>query len=193
MAHIRNFVLLDDRAVVSLARLGDKAAYSELVRRHQSWIRNLLRRLCGNAALADDLGQQVFLAAWLGLAQLRTVEAFPGWLRMLAVRGWLKHCRRKNPLHAAADVDDVALAAADSSTAESIDIECALATLSDAERVCIVLCYHEGLSHTAVAELVALPLGTVKSHVLRGRQKLQAYLSAYAIPDPSTSGAKTND
>lgn len=87
MVSIRNFAMLDDRTVVTLARLGDKAAYSELVKRHQSWVRNLLRRLCGNAALADDLGQQVFLAAWLGLAQLRTVDAFPGWLRAHAVHG----------------------------------------------------------------------------------------------------------
>lgn len=180
MSSQRNFATLEDRAVVLLAQMGDKPAYSELVRRNQSWIRNLLRRLCGNAALADDLGQQVFLAAWLGLAQLRSVDAFRGWLRSLAVTTWLKQRRSKTPLDAATEIDALPLAAADTAPDARADLERALAWLSEAERLCVVLCYHEGLSHAEVATLAALPLGTVKSHILRGRQKLQSHLVAYS-------------
>lgn len=179
MSSQRNFAVLEDRVIVLLARMGDKEAYSELVRRNQSWIRNLLRRLCGNAALADDLGQQVFLAAWLGLAQLRAVDAFRGWLRSLAVTTWLKQRRGRKPLYAATGIDALALAAANAAPGIRVDLERALASLADTERVCVVLCYHEGLSHAEVAELTTLPLGTVKSHIVRGRQKLQTYLAAY--------------
>lgn len=184
MSSQRNFAALEDRAVVLLAREGDKAAYSELVRRNQSWIRNLLRRLCSNAALADDLGQQVFLAAWLGLAQLRAVDAFRGWLRSLAVTIWLKQRRTRTPLDTAAEIDMLPLVAANTTPGARVDLERALALLSAPERLCVVLCYHEGLSHTDIAELAALPLGTVKSHILRGRQKLQAHLAAYNEASP---------
>ena len=54
----------DERAVLALAICGDITAFSELVRRRQSWLRNLLRRLCRDPTLADDLAQQVFLQAW---------------------------------------------------------------------------------------------------------------------------------
>src|SRR5215831_9167567 len=87
------FGLADERAVVALALCGDNAAFSELVRRRQSWLRNLLRRLCRNGALADDLAQQVFLQAWRSLRQLRSSEAFGAWLRRLAVNSWLMHVR----------------------------------------------------------------------------------------------------
>ncbi len=184
MSSQRNFAALEDRAVVLLAREGDKAAYSELVRRNQSWIRNLLRRLCGNAALADDLAQQIFLAAWLGLAQLRAVDAFRGWLRSLAVTIWLKQRRTRTPLDVAAEIDTLPLVAANTTPGARADLERALALLSAPERLCVVLCYHEGLSHTDIAELAALPLGTVKSHILRGRQKLQAHLAAYNEASP---------
>ena len=56
--------------VVGLARTGDRDAFAELVRRRQAWIRNLMRRLSGDAALADDLAQQTFLQAWRGIAGL---------------------------------------------------------------------------------------------------------------------------
>ena len=53
--------------VVSLARSGDRKAFEELVRRRQSPVRNLIRRFCGDPALADDLSQQVFLKVWLNI------------------------------------------------------------------------------------------------------------------------------
>src|SRR5262249_46484722 len=83
----------EERAVIALAVGGDDVAFSELVRRRQSWLRNLLRRLCRDGALADDLAQQVFLQAWRSLRTLRSVEAFGGWLRRLAVNSWLAHVR----------------------------------------------------------------------------------------------------
>ncbi len=189
----RKFAVLDEGIVVALARGGDKDAYSELVQRHQSWVRSLLRRLSGNAILADDLAQQVFLAAWIGLVQLRTLEAFPGWLRSLAVNSWLKHHRQQKPLERAEEIEELSLAAPMLAISERIDIDRALLALTPAERPCIMVCYLEGLSHADAARLAGLPLGTVKSHVLRGRQKLQKHLAAYDGYTDAHSGGVIDD
>ncbi len=71
------------------------------------------------------------------------------------------------------------LPAPDAATSEAIDLDTALATLPEAVRLCIVLSYHERLSHTEIAELTGLPAGTIKSHIRRGSQKLREVLSAY--------------
>jgi RNA polymerase sigma-70 factor (ECF subfamily) len=86
-----------EAAVVALAMSGDAAAFCELVRRRQSGLRNLLRRLCRDPALADDLAQQVFLQAWRSLPGLRSVAAFGAWLRRLALNAWLAHLRAAPP------------------------------------------------------------------------------------------------
>jgi len=60
-----------------------------------------------------------------------------------------------------------------------MDLDRALLTLPDAERLCLVLSYHEGLTHAEIAELTQLPLGTVKSHIRIGAGRLRNTLSAY--------------
>ena len=84
--------------VVRLARNGDRQAFSELVSRRQTWIRNLMRRSSGDMALADDLSQQVFLQAWKALPQLQDPARFGPWLKRLAVNTWLQHARRSDPV-----------------------------------------------------------------------------------------------
>jgi RNA polymerase sigma factor (sigma-70 family) len=66
-----------------------------------------------------------------------------------------------------------------------IDLERALARLSDAERAAIVQCYHNDLSHEEAAYVLGCPVGTVKTHVLRGKQKLKIALAAWA---PASAG-----
>jgi DNA-directed RNA polymerase specialized sigma24 family protein len=99
-----------EAAVVALAMSGDAAAFCELVRRRQSGLRNLLRRLCRDPALADDLAQQVFLQAWRSLPGLRSVAAFGAWLRRLALNAWLAHLRAAPPT-LTMDAEDLASAA----------------------------------------------------------------------------------
>ena len=169
----------DERAVLALAICGDAAAFSELVRRRQSWLRNLLRRLCRDPALADDLAQQVFLQAWRSVRDLRSANAFGAWLRRLAINAWLAHIRAgKAALTADADVDETA--SPDSRMAgEQLDLDRALSRLSGDERLCIVLAYSEGMSHSEINEATGLPLGTVKSHIKRGAERLRILLQAY--------------
>jgi RNA polymerase sigma-70 factor (ECF subfamily) len=166
--------------VVALAMGGDRNAFSELVWRRQSWLRNLLRRLCRDPALADDLAQQVFLKAWRSLAQLKTPLAFGGWLRRLAINTWLAEARASTPAESQYQAQELPAAAAlMPAAAEQLDLDRALAKLTDSERLCVVLAYHEGMSHAEIGAVTALPLGTVKSHVRRGSQRLRVLLRAY--------------
>lgn len=164
--------------IVGLARGGDRDAFAELVRRRQSWIRHLMRRCCGNVTLADDLAQQVFLQVWLKIHTLKEANAFGGWLKRLAISVWLQHQRKNDALRGADELDDSEPTGRDS-PGEGMDLERALATLPDPVRLCVVLSYHEGMSHSEISEAVDMPLGTVKSHIQRGVQRLRQTLSAY--------------
>lgn len=164
--------------VVSLARTGDRSAFEDLVRRRQSSVRGLMRRFCGDSTLADDLAQQVFLRVWLKIRTLKEAKAFPAWLKKLAVSIWLQYLRKNDALRHADKIVDLEDAGIDSNGI-GMDLDQALATLPNPVRLCIVLSYHEGMSHREIAELLDIPLGTVKSHINRGTQRLQQILSAY--------------
>jgi RNA polymerase sigma-70 factor (ECF subfamily) len=164
--------------IVSLARSGDRSAFVELVRRRQSPVRNLMRRCCNDATLADDLAQQVFLQVWLKLRTLKKADAFGAWLKRLAISVWLQHLRKKDALRGAGELVGTELAQNDS-TGIGMDLDHALARLAVPERLCLVLSYHEGMSHREIAELTEIPLGTVKSHINRGSERLRQTLSAY--------------
>ena len=168
--------------LLRLAQTGDSSAFDELVQRKQGAIRGLLCRLCGDSSRADDYAQQAFLQAWINLPSLRTDAAFSGWLRSIAVRIWLDSMRRKEPLASgteALDEDHQSLRYTESPDIAS-DIDRGLAHLAPAERLCIVLFYQDRLTHAEISEATDLPLGTVKSHIGRGTQKLREALSDYA-------------
>lgn len=164
--------------IVGLARSGDRDAFEELVRRRQSSIRNLMRRYCGDITLADDLAQQVFLKLWLNIRTLKQANAFHSWLKRMAINVWLQHLRKNDALRNADDLDETESGNTESKSM-GLDLDNALATLPATVRLCIVLSYHDGMSHTQISELTQLPLGTVKSHINRGTKQLQILLAAY--------------
>jgi RNA polymerase sigma-70 factor (ECF subfamily) len=173
------YAAASDEALVLLARDKDQRAFAALVERHQQWLRNLLRRLSHDRALADDLAQQVLLKAWDALPALHAGQALQAWLKTIAVNTWLKHLRRKDPLFKLDRDAPLPEHAAPGGAALTLDLDRALAQLSEAVRLCVVLSYHEGMSHGAIAELTGLPLGTIKSHINRGGALLRSYLAAY--------------
>ena len=164
--------------VVSLALAGDREAFAELVTRHQAWIRNLMWRCCRNQSLADDLSQQTFLQAWRKIRHLKEADKFGGWLKRHAINEWLQYRRKNDVLRNAQSDEDVNVSRQDK-TAMAMDLDRAMATLPGPVSLCIVLSYHENLSHTEIAELTNIQLGTVKSHIRRGGERLRELLSAY--------------
>jgi len=172
--------------LVSMARTGDSKAFEELVQRRQSSIRNLMRRFCGDHSLADDLAQQVFVKLWLNIRRLKKPSAFGAWLRRLAVNVWLQHVRKGDALRGARELSGAETAYPERASV-GMDLDRALVTLPDAERLCLVLSYHEGLTHPEIAELTQLPLGTVKSHIRIAAGRLRTALSSYREPQEGTS------
>jgi len=166
-----------EAALAGLAIAGDDSAYGELVRRRHVQIRDLLRRLCRNPALADDLAQQAFLQAWRRIRTLQAPGAFGGWLRKIALSVWLQHLRApgSRPVENATVEEPIH----EPTVGERLDLDRALAQLAPDVRLCIVLTYGERMRHREIAEATDLPLGTVKSHIARGAARLRDLLRAY--------------
>ena len=166
----------------------DRHAFGELVRRHQSAVRATLRKLAaGNHALAEDLAQETFLLAYRNLRSFRQEAKFSTWLYRIAYNAFLADARKMKelPLPDVSDTDDLASAGdADPtpvarSASLSVDLARAMVILSDAERAAIVQCYHNDLSHEEAAYVLGCPVGTVKTHILRAKQKLKARLDGW--------------
>ena len=164
---------------MALARSGDTGAFEELVRRRQGFVRGLMRQLCGDPALADDLAQEVFLLAWRKLKGLKRPEAFGGWLRRIAVNLFLQQTRRKDLVDPDSENLEKRKGAGDGDRTARMDLERALDLIRPGERLCVVLSYSQGLSHSEIGSVTGLPLGTVKSHIARGTARLRRYLAEY--------------
>jgi RNA polymerase sigma factor (sigma-70 family) len=166
-------------SLVALAMSGDDRAFEELVRRRQGTIRRLMRQLSGDWSLADDLAQEAFLMAWRKLRTLRSTGAFGGWIRRIAVNVFLQYLRRAGS--AIQDSGEVSShpVVDDGDSSIKTDLEKALGRLRPAERLCVVLSYGERMSHGEICTATDLPLGTVKSHISRGSERLRRYLKDY--------------
>ena len=167
-------------AIEPLARkaaAGDVAAFGVLVRLHQGRLRGFLLRMTrGNAALADDLAQETFLEAFRKISQFGQGSFF-GWLCAIAYSRFLMEARKRRlePLDEAADMPDDA---PDSEIASltRIDLERAMGRLVPAQRAALTLCFAFGLSHEEAATTLNMPVGTIKSHISRGRDRLSVML-----------------
>ncbi|WP_243038748.1 RNA polymerase sigma factor [Dyella sedimenti] len=174
-----------DQALVARSLLGDRRAFEQLLRRHQGTVRAQLRRLLhGDHATADDLAQETFLLAWRKLEQFRGDARFSTWLYRIAYACFLQACRRK-PLPGAPEDPLEQLPAPPQAPELQWDIERAMRRLSDGEQAVLLHCVQLGLSHEEAAYVLAMPLGTVKTHANRGKAKLKACLSAW-----NTAGGK---
>ncbi len=164
------------------ARQGDRHAFARLVRAHQSRVRLQLRRLTrGDTGLADDLAQETFVQAWLHLNEFRGDARLATWLHRIAMTRFLQHVRRPQLPTEWHDEDGNDETAHDPRAIEGLegDIERALESLSEIQRLAIVHCFHLDLTHAEAAQVLGLPLGTLKSHLDRARSRLRASLAAW--------------
>lgn len=163
-------------ALAIRARAGSADAFGRLVQMHQQALRAFLRRLCGNAADADDLAQEAFVFAWEHIARFDPARPFRPWLFGIAwrkyrerKRGWLRLLKREN----AAASDETSFAP---DPGLKLDLVKVTSTLPPEQRAAVLLCLGAEFTHAEAAEALALPLGTVKSHINRGREKLAVLL-----------------
>ncbi|WP_312689378.1 RNA polymerase sigma factor, partial [Brevundimonas nasdae] len=107
-----------------------------------------------------------------------------GWIKKIAARLYLKRVAREARYVEEVETDDAQISV---DTAGLMDLDEALKTLNETERVCVTLCHGAGMAHPEIAAAMNLPLGTVKSHVKRGLDKLRARLS----PAQTSGGRST--
>ena len=155
----------------------DSAAYGELIRRHQSQVRNFLRKLAADPVEADDLSQEAFLHAWDKLQTYSGKGSFIGWLLKVAYTTFLQS-KRKSKRYSEV-LDEVGYVAEQQSRSytqddnEVSDLDKLLAVLTEEERAIMVMSYACGLSHREIGDATGLPVGTVKSIIFRGKEKIR--------------------
>jgi len=159
----------------------DQHAFGELVRRHQSSVRGLLRQLTrSDLALADDLSQEAFVRAYKNIRSFRGEAKFSTWLYRIAYNCFREDARKRKEL---VGIDESQWQRElDPQTVDAglkQDLMHAFTLLPLHERTAVVLCCQNGLSHDEAARVLNIPLGTVKTNVLRGREKLKRTLAAW--------------
>lgn len=174
----------DDLAIVERCRGGDLEAFAAIYQAHAGRLYSLACRMIGNPTDAEDLLQEIFLAAHRKLDGFRGEAALGTWLYRLATNLCLDHLRsratRMGQLSGALD-DEIGLADAGSGrlaeqTVSKMDLERALAELPAGCRAAFVLHDVEGLEHREVAEALGIAEGTSKSQVHKARLRLRALL-----------------
>ena len=160
----------------------DRNAFAELVRRHQSQLRASLRKMTGGRnELSDDIAQETFILAWRNIKSFRYEAKFSTWLYRIAFNAWQSEVRKKHELA----MDDTMLPEPEPVQPESEhtgvrrDVMRAMEGLTDGERNAILQCYYNDLSHEEAAYVLGIPLGTVKTNILKAKEKMRAKLTAY--------------
>ena len=159
------------------AQAGSAQAFSRLVRAHQQGLRLFLRRLCGNAADAEDMAQETFVQAFALIRRFDPARNFRAWLFGIGwrkyreqKRGWLRLLKRESRF---AEMQETV---SHPDPGLRLDLTTALAALPPDQRAVLLLCLMQEFTHAEAAEALAMPLGTVKSHILRGRERLDEML-----------------
>jgi RNA polymerase sigma-70 factor (ECF subfamily) len=167
----------DHQLVARVVSGQDSNAFGELVRRHQSHVRNFLRKLTGDYTLADDLAQDAFMHAWDKLQTYSGKGSFIGWMLKVAYTTFLQSKRKSKRyaeiLEQAGQVADIEERKSTVPVDEVGDLDRFLAVLTEEERAVMVMSYACGLSHREISEATAMPVGTVKSVIFRGKEKIR--------------------
>lgn len=168
----------DTTLVARVAADDDRGAFELLVRRHQSAVRNFLRRLARNdAERANDLAQETFIKLYQGIGSYRGAARFSTWLYRIAYHTFLNDERGRR--RADLEFDEEQHAGADDSAnaaGAALDVGRALERLGMRQRAVFDLHYKKGMTHSEIADALGLPLGTVKSDLVRGHEQLREWL-----------------
>ncbi len=176
---------LDDTALVAASKSGDQDAFAILVQRHQRRVFNLVFRTLQHYEEANEVTQDAFFSAWQGLPSFRGDARFSTWLYRIAYNCALKQLeqrKRDNALQAAIqseplDIDDQIDAELEAHDRQAIVRE-HLLTLPAKYRVVLILRHLQEMSYEEMAEILTMPIGTIKTHLFRARNLLKQRLEA---------------
>ena len=180
---IRRAGMPTDEQLARNVQLGRAADLAELVERHHSALVGFLYRLTGgDRSLAEDLTQEAFLRALRSIQRYRPAQRFKPWLYAIAVNAARDHFKRADTRYTAAWNDDELIGLADPiEWHEAIDLDrqrvaAAIAALPVHQREALILRYYQDLSLAEIAEVLAIPIGTVKSRLSLGLRQLRVWL-----------------
>lgn len=168
---------IDTLLVSKVILLGDRKAFNRLVETYQSPVRRFFFNLTGgDEELSKDLAQDTFVKAWLNIGSFRSISTFSTWLYRIAYNTFYDYIRSRK-LSAELDVETLGdvLPAGSQDKDLGIDFTRALLLLRADERTVVLLFYMEDKSVETIAGIMSIPLGTVKSHLSRGKKKLTEY------------------
>jgi RNA polymerase sigma-70 factor (ECF subfamily) len=187
---------LTDQDVVLRARSGLEAAYLELIRRYERPVFALLFRMVRDRELAEDLAQETFVKALNAIDSYRPEFKFSSWIFKIANNAAIDHLRRREldtlsldgSPHAetpeAMQATALQIGARQESPLDTVEakelggaIEAAIGSLRPEYRSCILLRHVEGRAYEEIAEILNLPLGTVKTYIHRARNELRQSLA----------------
>jgi RNA polymerase sigma-70 factor, ECF subfamily len=187
---------LSDQEVVQQAVAGREAAYREIIRRYQRPIYSLIYRMVRNRELAEDLAQDTFIKMLNGIGSYRPEYKFSSWIFKIANNAAIDHLRRRELDTLSLDgsphaegteaIEATTLQIGDGAESQldevaskelGLQIESAIGHLRPEYRNCILLRHVEGRPYEEIAEILDLPLGTVKTYIHRARNELRALLA----------------
>jgi RNA polymerase sigma-70 factor, ECF subfamily len=201
VADALELVRLSDQEIVLLARAGRETAYRELIRRYERPIFALIFRMVRDRELAEDLSQETFIKALNAIESYRPEFKFSSWIFKIANNAAIDHLRRREldtlsldgSPHAetpeAMQATALQIGARQESPLDTVEakelggaIEVAIARLRPEYRSCILLRHVEGRAYEEIAEILDLPLGTVKTYIHRARNELRQALAHLREP-----------
>jgi RNA polymerase sigma-70 factor (ECF subfamily) len=188
-----------ERQIVAAARGGDHRAFEALVLKYQDRIYRLIQRLVSGSDVVDDLAQEVFIRAYRSIGDFKGESSLYTWLYKIALNLCRNHYRTRGrrPAHEELDEADGAtgLAAAEGTPEDEAfrrefweHLRRGLEELPAEQREAVVFCDLEGMSYEEMADVMGVPIGTVRSRIFRGRRALQGRLAAFHAGNPGAAG-----
>jgi RNA polymerase sigma-70 factor (ECF subfamily) len=173
-----------DLVLVERAMAGDREAFNELARQSIARLYGIAQLILRDTDASWDATQEAIVAAWRDLSALRDPHRFEAWLHRVLVRACRRHARRERQrrivetrelqLERVSDLDDVPM------VVHRDQLERGFRRLSTEERAIVVLHHVEGFRLAEIADILGLPIGTVKSKLHRSLQTMRAALEADA-------------
>jgi len=179
----------DDTQLVKASQQGDQDAFAFLVQRHQRRVFNMSLRMLQDYEEASEITQEAFLAAWQGLPSFRGEACFATWLYRIAYNCSLRHLeqrKQERALQAAIQAEQILEEVNKEKQAEDIlelrDLQTMLREhmekLSAKYRIVLILRHFQEMTYEEMADILTMPIGTIKTHLFRARNLLKARLLA---------------
>jgi RNA polymerase sigma-70 factor, ECF subfamily len=160
------------------AKCGDQSAFAELVREHQAMVFSIARHFFRDRALAEDLAQEVFLHLYQNLASIESEAHLKFWLRKVSGHRCIDHSRKRRIKTVNVDEAPEPVSIFDWPDAMmQTTLRRIVATLPERPRLVVTLRYQEDLDPAEIAEILEMPLNTVKSHLRRSLAILREKMS----------------